>query len=129
MNKLMKCFALLLFLVAPPYCLAIRPPTRPQSSRYADLHIKDKDLKNLKFWCESLDAVLGDVILQPGQETVYQILLDWEYDCHFKWQSREKTVGYMGSDCVEGKCIWEVRNNGFWFYDHNKKHWIKKEEW
>lgn len=130
MNKSMKCFALLLFLVAPTYCLATRPPTLPQSlPRHVNLHIKDKDVKGLKLWCESLDEVFDDVILQPGKETIHQIFLDWLYDCHFEWQSRTKTVPDMGKDCVDNKdCIWEVRTNGFWFYD-NKKHWIKKDVW
>ncbi|KAI3520008.1 hypothetical protein L1887_09229 [Cichorium endivia] len=132
MDKLMRFLGLLLFLVAPVCCLS-GPPSSAPLPKYT-VHLKDKDLNDLVYRCVFLEE-LNDNTLQPGQETKFEAYPGLDYVCHFKWQSKEKdikvfAVGFI-RDCVgefDKDCIWEARDDGFWFYD-NKDGWSKMLDW
>lgn len=132
MDKSMIFLVLLLFVVAPPCCLADPPSPTPQP-KYT-VHLKDKDVENLGYRCVFLDE-LNDNILQPGQETKLEVYPGLSYVCNFKWQSKEKYVKVydvgFSSDCVgefDKDCIWEARRDGFWFYSP-KDGWSKSSDW
>nr|XP_043633272.1 uncharacterized protein LOC122604444 [Erigeron canadensis] len=131
MDRSIRFLSLLFFLVISFFCFA---GTLAATANYT-LHIKDKDIKDLTIGCEIPDWISGDIRLQPGKETKFQVYLLQQYDCIFKWQSREKLVTTFDDDTsihcigeVNKDCLWEVRVDGFWFYDKNN-HWIKRDKW
>lgn len=134
MNKFVRYVGVLLFLMTPSCCLA--DPLFSARKPFHSVEIKDGDLKDLNFRCETdPDGIIGNHTLQPGERAGFHVDIDQLYVCHFKWQSRQKDVIVINNalinDCIgefDKDCVWEVRSNGFWFF-HIKNKWIKKYDW
>lgn len=135
MERVLSLLLLTIYLVNPSYGACIL------TTGYT-VHIQNQiPVETITLHCQSKDTELGNHTLTSTSYFEWKfcqnLIKTTLYSCHFEWGSKKQFFDVftkaIGNVCTfrkisgTGKCNWEVRSDGFWFY--SKKKWTQKYSW